>query len=143
MLDRDCMCIHLLPTISQITLQFFGVLITSIKHPQYILQHILNSRHKTSTFPSRKFPILRWNIRPSTIISVCIVTPIEVCVVVVVHIKNIMNLSVTISIVPSLISLTFVLIFLIGDLGIRSETPRVLIHCIRIVLIEKSIYWRW
>ena len=93
-------CASLLPNIHKITSQLFGVLITSIKPPLHLLEHILNSRHISSTIPRKNFLILRWKRGPTPIVSVTIVTPVEVVVTVVVAILNIVTLSVVIPIVP-------------------------------------------
>ena len=82
------------------------------------LQHILNSSHTTSTIRRSNFMILRWNIMPTPIISVTIVTQVEVVVAVVTPISDIMTLLVVITIVPTLISLTMAPILLIGSLGV-------------------------
>ena len=83
--------------------------------------------------------ILRWNIGLIPIVSVTIVTPVEVVVAVVITISDIMTLSVVITIVSTLVYLTLALIFLIRALGVWSETPRLIIHYIgiffKIVLI--------
>ena len=66
--------------------------------------------------------ILRWNIGPSPIISVTIVTPVEVVVTFVIPISNIMTLLVVITIVMTLISFTLAPIVLNGALDVLSET---------------------
>ena len=87
--------------------------------------------------------ILRWNIGPTPIIFVTIVTPVEVVVTIVISISDIMTLVVIIIIVPTLVFLTLALIFLIGSLGVRSKTPRLIIHHIVALLIVIFIIWRW
>ena len=118
--------------------------ITSIEPPHHFLHHILNLRHKTSTVHRSNFTILRWNIGSTPIIFVTIVTPIEVSVVVVIPISNIMTLAVIVTIVPSLLSLILAPILLIGALGVWSETPRLLIYHIKVLLIVILISrWWW
>ena len=75
------------------------------------MQHILNSRHTTSTVPWSNFTILRRNIGPIPVISVTIVTPVEVVVAVAVSNSDIMTLMVLVT-----IDLTLVLL----DLGAYS-----------------------
>ena len=87
--------------------------------------------------------ILRWNIGPTTIILVTIVTPVEVVVAVVIPILDIMTLLVIIIIVPTLISLNLAQILLIGALGVWSETPCYLIYHIRVLVIVILISRRW
>ena len=55
---------------------------------------------------------------PTPIIFVTIVTPVEVVVEIVIPVSDIMTLSIVITTVPTLVSLTLVLIFLIGALGV-------------------------
>ena len=83
-----------------------------MKPRHHLLQHILNLRHTTSTNPRSNLTILRWNIGLTPIISVTIVTPVEVVVAVVIPILDIMTLSLVITIVPTLISLTLAPILL-------------------------------
>ena len=62
--------------------------------------------------------ILRWNIGPTSIISVTIFTFLEVVDAVVIPISEIMTLSIVITIVSTLISLTLAPFLLIGALGV-------------------------
>ena len=94
------------------------MLITITKSPYHLLYHILNSRHTTSTIPRSNLTILRWNIGPTPIIYVTIVTPVEVVIATVITISNIMTLSFVITIVSTLISLTLVPIILVEALGV-------------------------
>ena len=64
------------------------MLITSIEPPHHFVQNILNSRHIISTIPRSNFTILRMDIGPIPIISVTIVTLVEVVVAVVVSISK-------------------------------------------------------
>ena len=82
------------------------------------MHHTLNSRHTTPIISRSNFIILRWNIRPTPIICVTIVTLVEVVVEIVIPVSDIMTLSIVITTVPTLVSLTLVLIFLIGALGV-------------------------
>ena len=66
--------------------------------------------------------ILRWNIGPNRVLSVTIVTSVEVVVAFAIPISDIMTLSIVITIVSTLISLTLALILLIRDLGVWSES---------------------
>ena len=87
--------------------------IISIKLPSYFVQHIRNSRHTISTIPKRNFTILRRDIGPIPIISVSVVTPVEVVVAVVVSILDIMTLMVEVTIDLTLVPLTLAPIILI------------------------------
>ena len=84
------------------------MLIISIKHPYNFVQHVLNSLLTRSNFT-----ILRREIGPIPIISITIVTPVEVVVAVVVSISDIMTLSVIVTIDPTLVPLTLAPIILI------------------------------
>ena len=66
--------------------------------------------------------ILRWNIGPNRVLSVTIVTSVEVVVAFAIPISDIMTLSIVITIVSTLMSLTLALILLIKDLGVWSES---------------------
>ena len=120
-----------------------GMLITSDKSPCHRLLHIFNSYHTTSTVPRRNFIILRWNIGSIPIIYFTIVIQVEVVFGVVIPIFEIMPLAVTISIVLTLVSLTLAPNLLIGAFGIRSKTPRFIIHYIGVLLILIFLIWRW
>ena len=87
--------------------------------------------------------ILRRNIGPIPVISITIVTPIEVVVAVVVSNSDIMTLMVIVTIVPTLVPLTLTPILLIRALGTQSETPHLLIYCIGILRIIAFIMWWW
>ena len=89
------------------------LLIISIKPPYHFMKHILNSRHTISTILRSNFTILRRNIGPIPIISVTVVTPVEVVVAVVVSILGIMTLTVVVTIVTTLVPLTLAPIILI------------------------------
>ena len=80
--------------------------------------------------------ILRRDIGPIPIIFVTIVTPVEVGVAVVVFISDIMTITVVVTIVPTLAP-----ILLIRALSTWSETPRLLIYRIGILLIITFIFW--
>ena len=119
------------------------MLITSIEPLHHFMHQIINSRHTNSIIPKRNFTILRWNIGPTPIISVTIVTLIEVVVAVVIDISYIMTLTIIITIVLTLVSLTLAPILLIGALGVRSGTPRLIIHFIGVILIVIFVIWWW
>ena len=104
-------CASTLPCIILINSHFFGVHITSIKPPPHLLQHILNSRHTTSTIPTSDFLILRRNIGPTPICFATIVTPVEVLFAVVVPFSTIVPLLVVITLVLTFISLNLALNF--------------------------------
>ena len=93
--------------------QLFIVLITSIEPPHHFMQHILNSRHTTSTIPRSNFMILGRAIGPIPIMSFTVVTPVEFVVAVVVSISDIMTLTVIVTIVLTLVPLTLAPIILI------------------------------
>ena len=95
----DIACISTFcPNTRLIIAQLFIVLITSIEPPHHFMQYIFNSIHTTSTIPRSNFMILRRNIGPIPIISVTIVTPVEVVVAFVVSISDIMTLTVIVTI---------------------------------------------
>ena len=77
------------------------------------------------------------------IISITIVTPIEVVVAVVIPILDIMTLAVIITIVLTLVSLAMAPIILIGALGDRSKIPYLIIQCIGVLLIVIFMIWWW
>ena len=67
--------------------------------------------------------ILRRNIGLIPIISITIVTPVEVVIAVVISFSNIMTLTVIVTIDPNLVPLTLALSLPIRALGTRSEPP--------------------
>ena len=119
------------------------MLITSIEPPHHFMQHILNSRHTSSTIPRSNFTILRRNIGSIPVVSITIVTLVEVVVAIAVSISDIMTLTIVVTIVPTLVPLTLVPILLIRALGTWSETPHLFVYCIGILLIITLIVWRW
>ena len=87
---------------------------------------------------------MRRNIRSIPVISITIVTLVEVVVAIVVSISDIMTLTILVTTVPTLVPLTLAPILLIRALGAWSETPRLLIYRIGILLIiALIILWRW
>ena len=87
--------------------------------------------------------ILKCDIWPTPNISATIITPVEVVVAVVIPISNRITPLTVITKVPTFISLTLVPIFLIGALGVLSDTPCLLIYRIRVLLIVIHICRRW
>lgn len=86
--------------------------------------------HTTSTFRRGRFPILRRNIWPNQIIPISIVVPVEIIVAILIPISRLFTLSIVVTIVDTYVSLTLVPTIYIGNIGIWSETTRMIIYYI-------------